>query len=131
MTIIESLAADLLESEDHLAGLERLKPLLTPEAFLDLAAAIEVCPVHLCDEQICRDDEADCQQPRPRTYALGVPVAITVHPNGRVDFDVDLSEVPLDESDCEPSYDDDAVAEDQAVVDTLLLAVRNHLSVSL
>jgi len=130
MTIIESLAADLLESEDHLAGLERLRPLLTAEAFLDLAAAIEVCPVHICDEQICRDDEAECQGPKPRTYALGVPVAITVHANGQVDFDVDLAEVPLEEALVE-AYDDDVVIGDQHTVDALLARVGYHLSVSL
>jgi hypothetical protein len=25
--------------------------------FLDIAARMDVCPVHICDEQICADDD--------------------------------------------------------------------------
>lgn len=60
----------------------------------------------------------------PRGYTIGVPLVVTVHPGGHVDFEVDLSEVPLDESD--PDHTDEQVEADQRVVDALLAAMRHH-----
>jgi hypothetical protein len=56
---IETLAGMVLAQ-----GLESLSPLervLTRQAWFDLCDALEVCPVHVCDVQICQDDQEDCQ----------------------------------------------------------------------
>jgi hypothetical protein len=45
---------------DHLETFEALRPLLTETAVEALAAAMEVCPVHVCDAAICADDRDDC-----------------------------------------------------------------------
>lgn len=68
-----------------------------------------------------------------RSYSVGIPLTVTISANGAIDFDFDLSEVPLHESNDQSSepYDDDAVIEDQAVLDIALAAVRNSLAVSL
>lgn len=59
---VEFLADALLADDvaDRLATVEALQVILTPPVCADVCAAIEVCPTHLCDDQICRDDEA-CQ----------------------------------------------------------------------
>lgn len=56
------LAVALLDHDDldHLEALEALRPVLSPPVFDATCERMEVCPVHLCDEQICRDDQADC-----------------------------------------------------------------------
>jgi hypothetical protein len=57
----EALAEVLLNGETyHIDALEALKPLLAPTVFADVCAAMEVCPTHLCDIQICLDDADDC-----------------------------------------------------------------------
>lgn len=65
----------------------------------------------------------------PRGYTIGVPLVVTIHPDGRVDLEVDLSEVPLDESD--PEYADEQVEVDQRVLDTVLAAARHHITKTL
>lgn len=59
-----------------------------------------------------------------RGYTIGVPLIVTVHRDGRVEFEVDLSEVPLDET--EPEYTDEQVAADQSTLDDALAALRHH-----
>lgn len=68
-----------------------------------------------------------------RSYSIGVPLSITVHGNGRVEFDIDLSEIPLDEAHDHGSteYDDDAVAADQAIVDTVAAALRHNITIGI
>jgi hypothetical protein len=39
---------------------DALAPLLPHDAFVELGHALELCPVHRCDERICADDRADC-----------------------------------------------------------------------
>lgn len=58
------------------------------------------------------------QQPEPRTYCIGLPVIITVHPDGRVTHEVDMGEatdidegVPEDEKG-QPLYSAAQVAQD-------------------
>lgn len=59
---------------------------------------------------------------QPRVYAVGLPVIITVHPGGRVTYNVDLSEasdifdtfMPEDDDD-ENQAEQDAVTIDRAV----------------
>lgn len=69
----------------------------------------------------------------PRVYSVGVPLTITVDPNGRVTFDVDLSEADLDEGaeNGGQSYDGDDILADQAVLDTLLDAIRHNIQITL
>lgn len=40
---------------------EALEPYLTLAQFVDLGTKMELCPIHYCDAQICRDDESSCQ----------------------------------------------------------------------
>jgi hypothetical protein len=40
---------------------EALKPFLTPAQHRELAEMLDLCPVHGCDIQICRDDNDTCQ----------------------------------------------------------------------
>jgi hypothetical protein len=55
------LAELILESDvDHLELLGKLQGNVALNFWASLTAALEVCPVHICDEQICRDDMADC-----------------------------------------------------------------------
>ena len=56
------LAVSLLESDgDFLAVADALKGNVPVAIWLSFCAALEICPEHVCDEQICRDDMADCQ----------------------------------------------------------------------
>ena len=55
-----TLATLLLEIEDPYEALEAIRPILVETAFVDVCDAMEICPVHFCDAQICRDDEEDC-----------------------------------------------------------------------
>jgi hypothetical protein len=51
------LAEQLIEADvDHFAMVEGMARLLTPAAFAVFCVAIEACPVHLCDVEICADD---------------------------------------------------------------------------
>lgn len=68
----------------------------------------------------------------PRSYCIGLPVVITVHADGEVTYDVDLSEaddidegVPEAESG-DPMYTDTEVAED---IDTVQRWLHNRLQV--
>lgn len=54
------LAELLLEHDDHLVELERIRPALTPAAWVGVCQSLEVCPDHFCDAAICADDDADC-----------------------------------------------------------------------
>jgi hypothetical protein len=42
---------------DILDALAALHDLLPPPTFSDLTLQLEFCPIHLCDAQICIDDE--------------------------------------------------------------------------
>ncbi len=58
---VEVLAHALLElpadaESDYLAVVEALRPHVTDSVFQRLCEALEVCPVHVCDERICADD---------------------------------------------------------------------------
>lgn len=58
---IDHLAGLLLGGEaDHIELLEALKPLLDVTKFTRLCDACEVCPLHIHDAQICRDDHMNC-----------------------------------------------------------------------
>lgn len=55
----------------------------------------------------------------PRFYAVGLPVAITVHEDGTVEFDVDLSEAAesiWDDADAEDRYEVGEMTEDEAAI---------------
>ncbi len=60
---ISTLAEKLLQASamDGTADItdiyEALKPALTHRNFLDLGLALELCPQHYCDIQICLDDQ--------------------------------------------------------------------------
>lgn len=63
-TAIKALADALLWAQDGAnAGesaidyLHHIKPILTPADHADLCIALDVCPVHVCDVEICDDDE--------------------------------------------------------------------------
>lgn len=55
--LMTALAERLLESSDMLELFELLAPMLTELDRIDLAAMIELCPMHFCDINICIDDE--------------------------------------------------------------------------
>lgn len=57
MTLMTALAERLLDSTDMLELFELLAPFLTELDRIDLAAMIELCPIHFCDINICIDDE--------------------------------------------------------------------------
>lgn len=45
---------------DHLQALEYVQVMDVPDdVFRALAEAMDVCPLHVCDAQICRDDEEE------------------------------------------------------------------------
>jgi hypothetical protein len=55
-----------------------------------------------------------------RTYAVGLPVLVTVHPDGRVQYDVDTAETSsamLSDSDTGQGYTDEQIDRDRAAVD--------------
>jgi len=55
---IEALAKALLADEgDLILILDHMKPNLAPDLFKRLCLMLEVCPVHVCDYQICVDDQ--------------------------------------------------------------------------
>lgn len=61
-TPINALATQLLaaldaDDFDIIDALTALRDLMTPPAFAELTLSIEFCPIHLCDAQICLDDE--------------------------------------------------------------------------
>lgn len=50
---------------DHTTEIRELVAGLTPAQLADVAGMVELCPVHLCDAQICADDEVtECGQAR-------------------------------------------------------------------
>lgn len=56
---LDALAEALLDG-DGIAALDPLRPLMAPGLFGGLCERMEVCPVHVRDEQICIDDNDDC-----------------------------------------------------------------------
>lgn len=62
-TPVEALANALLnisadeDEADMLEAVEALRSLLQQQDYEELCEALEVCPIHACDEEICRDDE--------------------------------------------------------------------------
>lgn len=62
--IIDALAT-AIANDDHFiddidAKIDTLADLLTANAFLRLMLAIDLCPFHRCDIDICNDDELNC-----------------------------------------------------------------------
>jgi hypothetical protein len=53
-TLIDAMNSDDFDILDALAALHDLLP---PPTFSDLTLQLEFCPIHLCDAQICIDDE--------------------------------------------------------------------------
>lgn len=45
---------------DDLELLRLLRNVMVPTSWIGLCDKLERCPVHICDWEICRDDEADC-----------------------------------------------------------------------
>ena len=59
--VLSDLASTMLDDEkDHIDLFKALEPLLTRQQAVYLAAMLEICPIHYCDDQICRDDQDDC-----------------------------------------------------------------------
>lgn len=52
-----SLSETDVAAPDHLETLEALRSLVDAHHFAQLCEACDVCPVHLCDADICTDDE--------------------------------------------------------------------------
>lgn len=52
------------EATDYLVILELLHDLMAPVTFYGLCDSMEICPKHICDAQICADDQADCEHGR-------------------------------------------------------------------
>jgi hypothetical protein len=48
------------EATDYLVILELLHDLMAPVTFYGLCDSMEICPKHICDAQICADDQDDC-----------------------------------------------------------------------
>lgn len=65
-----------------------------------------------------------------RGYVVGVPLAITVHDDGRVTLDVDLAEITDFTENIEGEYDDTTDA-DVAVVSDAAARVGNCLTVTI
>lgn len=64
---VGEIAADIVgdgDGTDVLDAWEAFEPALSARGFRWLAEALEICPTHHCDEQICADDEADCDAGR-------------------------------------------------------------------
>lgn len=59
VTIAESILKDD-GPNDYVEAAEEWRRLLTPTAWGELAVMLGVCPVHVCDAEICADDEDDC-----------------------------------------------------------------------
>jgi hypothetical protein len=72
-TPIEILADSLLatagddEAPDLLDAFVATESLLDRKNFLALAAALDLCPFHHCDLEICDDDERDCRDKMAET----------------------------------------------------------------
>ena len=60
--IITALADRIVADDDALTidDLDALADLLTASALHRLCIAIDCCPFHHCDIEICNDDELDC-----------------------------------------------------------------------
>jgi hypothetical protein len=59
--VARALLANDPEYGEHLELLEALRLVVTHNFFVRLCRACEVCPVHICDAQICVDDyQPDC-----------------------------------------------------------------------
>jgi hypothetical protein len=72
-TIAQRIQDDMTERDlDHLDAYQAAKASLTAEEAFDLALALELCPVHGCDYEICRDDEnPECRAARATADMLG------------------------------------------------------------
>lgn len=54
---IERLATVLIREDSDLTEVyEALQPLMAPQLFRSLGLHLDLCPIHLCDIQICKDD---------------------------------------------------------------------------
>lgn len=63
MEAIGTLARIVLDSEDldHVDLVHALEPILPRDALVALCGSLALCPTHLCDAEICADDEvAEC-----------------------------------------------------------------------
>jgi len=74
----------------------------------------------------------------PRTYTTGIPLAVTINPDGTITLDFDLAEVaqdmePVDETpvDWNAGDPDQYVTLDADNVDRVLTRLRNHFALTL
>lgn len=51
-----ALAVVLLDEPQAIDVALALRPLMAPALHTDLCRAMELCPMHICDERICADD---------------------------------------------------------------------------
>lgn len=63
-----------------------------------------------------------------RSYCIGLPVAVTLHTDGSITFDVDLSEVDDLDEDVSDRYPEDIVAGDASTVSAAAARIGNHHS---
>ena len=60
--VLDDLTDGLGHDEpDAFEVIEHLQPVMAPVLFKQLCESREICPIHICDIQICRDDELECQ----------------------------------------------------------------------
>lgn len=99
------------------------------------------CPACIDHPGWAHDDESRRREPAdacracfgsgvdqtPRTYVVGLPVAVTIHPDGKVEIDVDLSEIgDIDEDDEAYERYGAQVMIDSLTVSTAADTIGNH-----
>lgn len=57
---LAELNAALDASDNAVEIVVALRPVMAPEVWRQLAESWELCPVHVVDAAICRDDESEC-----------------------------------------------------------------------
>jgi hypothetical protein len=57
VAVLADLLLDQGGDRDYLEALEGIKLNMEPENFKRLCAMMDVCPIHNCDIEICRDDQ--------------------------------------------------------------------------
>lgn len=62
-TAIAIIARIITDHDLNPSLIPDLRPALTPDAYESLALAFDLCPIHDCDLDSCRDDDdAECMQ---------------------------------------------------------------------
>lgn len=70
--------------------------------------------------------------PRPRSYVVGLPVIVTVGPDGHLIVSVDASEMAAaiwEDTRTEDLYDEDEVRDDDEAIHASLAAGRYHVQI--